>query len=1148
MIRTRRTRAALVRVAALAAVGAGLCGCAASAPRPYGELGIRETLPADLPPQARTLLHQLAPLPDLPPGTEPVGREVPPQALQHYLAGLALMKEYRDTEAISHFEAAVKLDPQAFAPRMALARVALRSGAAEKAMLHLRAAVRLRPGDSEAHHLLGRLALQRGRDCEALEHLRYALRLAESDAQRAKTCFYLAQALDRQGFWLAAVEICRRFELLSFSVPPDELPDPQWRDLVVEQGWRMPAIRAACLRRLGQAGSAIEAYESALKRAPERSDILIGLAEALIDAGHFQRATSIATELLSRDPENADALAILAATLAGEGKIDELRTRLASLIQQHPTSAVLAERCATVLAKFGQHEAALRVLLDARQSVPRPEQLYPAMLRMVFARPDVASAVGALQQLLEVLGPKAVDRFLASREAAALNPDLVADLAARGEEALAKAAGDPVASFALAVLAEAAGRDSLTSRALQAALQAQADYLPAALALAQRHMAKFHWDEAIDLLRPLREKYSDVPAVYRLLGAAYEGLDQYRAALVNIYAALRHDARDTGAMWLAGRINDRLGQVREAAEIYRAIVKLRPDDWPAQLAYVRNLLLLRQVVAARRHAAQLAERFGEVPAAALCQLLATVGSPVAPSKQVQQLVDRFGADPVLLQALAEGYLTEGEPAKAIEVLLDLLETQPGHQQARALLVTALAKVLRLDLAEQVVQSLLAEHPNRPQWLLARAELLTQSGRPAAAIEIYRRLLASASDANRKQMLLGRLTFALQFAGKPAAAVELLQKELQHSAGNRAVQALLLGALETEGERGKALELLRSWRRAEPNDPLLKRWHIQVLRSLKAYDSAAVEAMRDWLAGGGQEMPRRGSPQTAEAQRPDKADLALLAAALPEAQAQAWLRNRAWQGADDWLVVTLAELAADAGNFAEAAELSVIGPDEAVNLTQRAQWLFLAGKRAAAELLVMPALQRASRDAYDRLRRLLPVFYKRYGLDRLAVRATESLYKKHRTERARAHEYANDLAYTWAEMDIYLAEAEELARQAVAAEPVNAAYLDTLAWVYYKHGRFDLALECLQRAVRVPQEGKDPVLHDHLGDVLWRLGRHSEALEAWRKSVELFRQEREAGSIRPDLAQAEQVERKIAAAEAGGSPAVAGWPGDRAGSE
>jgi tetratricopeptide (TPR) repeat protein len=97
------------------------------------------------------------------------------------------------------------------------------------------------------------------------------------------------------------------------------------------------------------------------------------------------------------------------------------------------------------------------------------------------------------------------------------------------------------------------------------------------------------------------------------------------------------------------------------------------------------------------------------------------------------------------------------------------------------------------------------------------------------------------------------------------------------------------------------------------------------------------------------------------------------------------------------------------------------------------------------------------------------------------------------------EALNYLAYTWAEENRKLKEALTLALKANSLRPDNGYYLDTLGWVYYRMRDYDKALPLLERAAQI--SGEDPVILEHLGDVLRRFGRHAEARRAYTRAVE-----------------------------------------------
>lgn len=92
---------------------------------------------------------------------------------------------------------------------------------------------------------------------------------------------------------------------------------------------------------------------------------------------------------------------------------------------------------------------------------------------------------------------------------------------------------------------------------------------------------------------------------------------------------------------------------------------------------------------------------------------------------------------------------------------------------------------------------------------------------------------------------------------------------------------------------------------------------------------------------------------------------------------------------------------------------------------------------------------------------------------------------------------NYLGYSLTDRGLKLAEAEQYIRRALAVEPTNAAYLDSLGWSHYKQGRSTEALSELRLAL--DQLPTDPTVWDHVGDVENALGNPVEAWRAWRKS-------------------------------------------------
>ncbi len=95
---------------------------------------------------------------------------------------------------------------------------------------------------------------------------------------------------------------------------------------------------------------------------------------------------------------------------------------------------------------------------------------------------------------------------------------------------------------------------------------------------------------------------------------------------------------------------------------------------------------------------------------------------------------------------------------------------------------------------------------------------------------------------------------------------------------------------------------------------------------------------------------------------------------------------------------------------------------------------------------------------------------------------------------------NFYGYVLAELDRELDLAEKLVRTALAQEPENGYFIDSLGWVYYQRGDYRLAAEQLERALQIL--GEDAVILEHLGDAYSALARYRDALAAYRQSDSL----------------------------------------------
>ena len=147
----------------------------------------------------------------------------------------------------------------------------------------------------------------------------------------------------------------------------------------------------------------------------------------------------------------------------------------------------------------------------------------------------------------------------------------------------------------------------------------------------------------------------------------------------------------------------------------------------------------------------------------------------------------------------------------------------------------------------------------------------------------------------------------------------------------------------------------------------------------------------------------------------------------------------------------------------------------------------------------------------------PMFYKRAGcyvtLDNWA--AAEADFRSALKLDPSEPRLLNELGYSWVDRGVNLDQALDMIQRAVAASPDTGYIVDSLAWAYYRLGRFDEAVAPQEKASRLMPV--DPIVTDHLGDIYWQVGRKREAQFQWRRALSFAPQDSDKARIQRKLA-------------------------------
>ena len=100
---------------------------------------------------------------------------------------------------------------------------------------------------------------------------------------------------------------------------------------------------------------------------------------------------------------------------------------------------------------------------------------------------------------------------------------------------------------------------------------------------------------------------------------------------------------------------------------------------------------------------------------------------------------------------------------------------------------------------------------------------------------------------------------------------------------------------------------------------------------------------------------------------------------------------------------------------------------------------------------------------------------------------------------------NNYAYYLARAGKDLLRAEKMSMRSLNADPLNATFLDTYAYILFREQKYQEALFVMERCMENYKQGEDDgdesgAIFEHYGDILSCLGRTEEALHQWQKAL------------------------------------------------
>jgi tetratricopeptide (TPR) repeat protein len=94
---------------------------------------------------------------------------------------------------------------------------------------------------------------------------------------------------------------------------------------------------------------------------------------------------------------------------------------------------------------------------------------------------------------------------------------------------------------------------------------------------------------------------------------------------------------------------------------------------------------------------------------------------------------------------------------------------------------------------------------------------------------------------------------------------------------------------------------------------------------------------------------------------------------------------------------------------------------------------------------------------------------------------------------------NNYAYYLSELGEQLDKAERMSYKTIKAEPENATFLDTYAWILFKQERYAEAKIYIDQTLQYDPQAS-AILLEHAGDIYAKCGDMEKALDFWQQSL------------------------------------------------
>ncbi len=1128
----------------------------------------RPALPPD---KASLSLDELQPL-VAKPINPPEVKELPDEIRPEVARAEKLIAERKFNQAISHLNRAAKSQPTHTRILRNLGLAYAHLGKRTRAVGYLVEAAKTAPDDLVLQVTLGRLYSADQKDDQAILAFRTAIKCSQAAPENpllAEALLRMGKLLSKGGYSAAALEC---YTELSKHLEQHEQQYVRRAILgnLVRRPERLQAWRGELLLKLRRPAAAARVLERSFRYDRTHLKTARLLIEALLATKDFAKAESLLAEIAAEKAQRSQ-MPALAESLCNASGEKTMPRRIAQALRAHrQLDGRLAVTLAKIAASLDALPEATAILQSFLETMPgnaeagrflaslyarqgRQEKALRLLADLLTEDPAAAGAVrDGIAEVLDGPTPVDIERSfaLAISRLKIEKPSKLASL-----------------RYVAGQLAQARGDEHFAAEQYRKALDEDPKFLPAYEALIELYIASNQQDRLKRILQQAAEAAPDGHLPHYLKGKVHLARGQLLQAATELKQARAIDGRHLPTLLLLGRtaidLSDpyeaiaTLGQAlklapnneqiyrmlfeayieqrrfKQAGEVIRRLLRRKPASPTGKIMLAEFALQAGRPDAARKaldELRKLSPDHAELVILTVRVELAGRKGPL-PTEDFQQMAEKLSElirrDPKATgprKTLAELFARQGEQAKseAADIWGELFEQTGRQRDIAKAYVAALLQIKNHEQAAKVLKHLIAANPGNLDWRRVLVPTLIKLNKP---------------DRAAKQCLV---------------AQKLLDERIASAADARQIERLRAEKLRLYALVKFYDELVdfgRDWSAQAPENTTLKRLLVSLLAEAKRFDQAHM-LLDEWIAAGGEDLTTYRRMKVLLYLRADRLDEAVDFAIKWVEAKPALIEPRrivvgmlvenekldqAQELLDKWLAAaTTSRPATQATQPIAPPTTQPTAPSAVANWSreQSARLLVMRGKHD--EALKRLAQYAALDPKNEQLLVLKSVCLSELDRPKEAVLAMEA------AQRLRPDDpgLKNNLGYMYADLGIRLDKAERIIRQALAEMPNNLAFRDSLAWTFYKKGKFDEAGRIFEQILStgIDDQSDQAVILDHAGDVMWRLGRKDKAVKLWKQAVDSAEKQK----IKPaDISKLlSNVPKKIEAAEANSPPPIA----------